>query len=678
MSEELALAKDIAIIMAVAGAAVIIFRRLGQPTVLGYILAGVLVGPFTLPQPPVENVTLIRHLADLGLVLLLFGVGLEFGWRNVRRVGLGVLLIGAVEMLIMISLGYELGRLLGWTGLESIFLGSAMAISSSAILIKVLSDSDRLDSKVGRLIIGILVVEDFVAVALLAILSGVATTESASPADVGWLVAKLAVFAAASLTIGAMAVPRLMDFVAKLRSPEAMVLTALALCFCMALVGDTLGVSGAAGAFLIGAVIGDTKSARQVSVSLSPIRDMFGAIFFVSIGMLIEVRELHGSIVPALIIMSVVIVGKVVGGTLGSFASGQPLPTSFRVGMGMSQSGEFSLAMIRAGVDNGAIGTFVYQAFTAALAINALVYPFIFRSADRAAALIDRLSPSPVKRYLLNKAEAIQRFRTRLSVDPDFAAEVRRSAKSVLVNLSIVVIIVGIGTVGVEFAPRTASALGVPTAVAGSVMGVAVIILCIPPILAAWRSLQEISEIVTLRLARIPATTLTAPRPLRRLISESITIVVLLFLGLWSVPLLGRLLSLGSLAAPVPLIIIAALAAMSFRSMRRIHGELERAFTDTFLDEEAEGDGPALTSSEAAMLALGAASADRSPYAHRIETDAMVWEVVDSSQEHGRHVVTLAFRAEAEGPPGEERFYISPNGDLRGRQIVSWPRPDPK
>ncbi len=690
MSEEFALVKDLAIIMAVAGAAVIIFRRFRLPTVLGYILAGVAVGPFTFPHPPVENVAIIRLLADLGLVLLLFAVGLEFGWRNIRRVGLGVLLIGTVEMLIMISLGYQLGRLLGWTGLESIFLGSAMAISSSAILIKVLSDTGQLGSRVGRLIIGILVIEDFVAVVLLTLLSGVAATESTSAADIGWLVAKLAIFGAASLTIGTIVVPRLMGFVARLRSSEAMVITSLALCFCLALVGETLGVSAAAGAFLIGAVIGDTKDAEQVSGSLSPIRDMFGAIFFVSIGMLIEVRALPDNIVPALIIMAVFMVGKVVADTLGSFASGQSLPTSFRVGMGMSQSGEFSLAMIKSGVENGAIGTFVYQAFTAALAINTLVYPFVFRSADRAAALVDRYAPPTAKRYALDKAAAFQRFRTRLQVDPDFAAEIRRSARALLVNLSVIVIIIGVGTLGVEFAPQIASALGVPAAVAGSVVGVAVLALCFPPLVAGWRALQEISYRVTSRLARIPTTDLTAPRPLRRLIAESVTVVVLLFIGLWSIPLLGRLLALGSLAAPVPLLVIAAIVALGFRSLRRIHAELVRAFSGTFLQPEggeteavpgpAADAGPGVSRAEAEMRALAAASADRAPYASRMATEGMVWDVVDSTQERGYHIVTLEFRAEGVvgGDAGQEEFYIDLSGDVRLRQVVNWPRTRPR
>ena len=685
MSEEFALVKDLAIIMAVAGAAVIVFRRFKLPTVLGYILAGVAVGPFTFPLPPVENVAIIRLLADLGLVLLLFAVGLEFGWRNIRRVGLGVLIIGTVEMLVMISLGYQLGRMLGWTGLESIFLGSAMAISSSAILIKVLSDAGKLGTRVGRLIIGILVVEDFVAVVLLTLLSGVAATESTSAADIGWLVAKLAIFGAASLTIGAIAVPRLMRFVARLRSSEAMVITSLALCFSLALVGETLGMSAAAGAFLIGAVIGDTKDAEQVSGSLSPIRDMFGAIFFVSIGMLIEVRALPDNIVPALIIMAVFMVGKIVADTLGSFASGQSLPTSFRVGMGMSQTGEFSLAMIKSGVEQGAIGTFVYQAFTAALAINTLVYPFVFRAADRVAALVDRRTPAFVRRYVPEKDAVFQRFRVRMRLDPNFAAEVRRSSKALLVNLGIIIIIIGTGTLGVEFAPRIASALGVPTPVAGSVIGAAVLALCFPPLVSIWRTLREVTDLVASRLARVPGTDLTAPRPLRRLASESITLVLLLIIGLWSIPLLGRLLALGSLASPLPLLAIFAIVAFGFRSLRRIHSELVLAFSSTFLKtggaRQDAGTHPSveaassIAAADAETLALTAAGEDRSPYEPRLSTDDMAWKVIDSRQEGDHFVVDLEFRTAgaAEGEGGEERYYIDKEGDIMLREVVSWP-----
>jgi monovalent cation:H+ antiporter-2, CPA2 family len=223
-AEEFALVRDFAIIMAVAGGVVVLFRKLNQPPILGYLIAGLLIGPFTFPCPPITNRESIRLLADLGLVLLLFAVGLEFGWRRIRQVGLGVLFIGGLEMLIMISLGYWVGRLLGWMVQESIFLGAALSISSSAILVKVLQDMGRLASLSGRLIIGTLVVEDFAAVLLRTLLSEIATTGTAGWGDVGLLVAKLAVFAVASLALGALFVPWIIRFVSQFRSRETLLL----------------------------------------------------------------------------------------------------------------------------------------------------------------------------------------------------------------------------------------------------------------------------------------------------------------------------------------------------------------------------------------------------------------------------------------------------------------------
>ena len=268
-AEQLTLIRDFAIIMAVAGIAVVIFKRLRQPSILGYLVAGVLVGPFTFPSPPVTNIEIVRLLADLGLVLLLFAVGMEFGWRRIRQVGFGVLLIGTIEMLVMVSVGYHIGKLLGWTPLEAVYLGSAMAISSSAILIKVLRDSGKLTTRTGKLVVGLLVVEDFVAVILLTLLSGVATSGAADFGDVGPLVLKLVIFTVASVAVGAVFVPRLISYIHKFHSQETLVLAALALCFALALLGEELGLSAAAGAFLIGAVIGGIGSASGVTLGIA-------------------------------------------------------------------------------------------------------------------------------------------------------------------------------------------------------------------------------------------------------------------------------------------------------------------------------------------------------------------------------------------------------------------------
>lgn len=430
--EEFALVRDFAIIMAVAGVAVVVFRRLGQPPILGYLIAGLLIGPFTFPNTtPVTNVESIRLLADLGLVLLLFALGLEFGWRRIREVGLSVVFIGMLELLVMVALGYQTGRFLGWTPMESVFLGAALSISSSAILVKVLRDTGRLNSPAGRLIVGILVVEDFIAVILLTLLSGIATTGAGGIGDIGALVFKLAIFAIASLTLGALFVPRIIEFVAKLHSSETMLLASLALCFTLALIGQSLGISAAAGAFLIGAVVGDTKEAEQVGRILTPVRDMFGALFFVSIGMLINIFEIGEHIVPALIVFVVFLIGKVAADTVGTFVAGRAGRVPLEVGMGMPQIGEFSLAMIKVGVEQNAIGAFMYQVLAAVTALNSALYPYISKSAGRTGDMLARYSPDLLKRYVVNASLALQSFRGGVSFDTEFSRRARGSGISV-------------------------------------------------------------------------------------------------------------------------------------------------------------------------------------------------------------------------------------------------------
>ena len=215
--ESIGLIRDFAVTMAVAGIALVVFRAIHMPPVLGYLLAGVIVGPFTLSaidigpladiEGPVQNLQTIRLLAELGLVLLLFGIGLEIGWHRIRQVGFKVIVIGLVEMATMFAVGYELAHWLGWTQTERIFLGAALSISSSAILIKMLRDTGSLHGLRGQLIVGILLVEDFVAVILLTVLAGVATANATSLGDIGALAARLAIFAVAVLTIGALLAP---------------------------------------------------------------------------------------------------------------------------------------------------------------------------------------------------------------------------------------------------------------------------------------------------------------------------------------------------------------------------------------------------------------------------------------------------------------------------------------
>ena len=419
--ESVGLLRDFAVTMAVAGIALVLFRSIHMPPVLGYLLAGVIVGPFTFAaisfgpledfQGPVQNLDTIRVLADLGLVLLLFGIGLEIGWQRIRQLGFRVIVIGLVEMATMFALGFELAHWLGWSPVERIFLGAALSISSSAILIKMLRDAGSLFEIRGQLIVGILLVEDFVAVILLTILAGIASTGGASLADIGTLAIRLTVFAVAVLTIGALLAPRLMNYIARFESEEMVLISSLTLCFGLALAAHQLGLSAAAGAFLIGMILGDTEHHEQISRLMNPLRDMFAALFFVSLGMLMDVFTIGDYLLPALVISLVFMTGKVLADTIGTLLAGHDGRTALEVGTGMPQLGEFSLAMAKTGVEHGTVGSYFSPALTGSYRLYRAALPLHFQVAPCFSQLYrtgrTKLAPA-VQRHCVPLADAFK------------------------------------------------------------------------------------------------------------------------------------------------------------------------------------------------------------------------------------------------------------------------------
>ncbi len=594
MHSEANLLQDFAIIMAVAGAAVLIMRQLRQPSILGYILAGLLVGPFTFDNPIVADVDTIRRLADVGLVLLLFGLGLEFGWERIRQVGAKVLFIGAIEITFLIALGFQIGIALGWSDTEAIFLGAAISISSSAVLIKMLGDSNELLSTRGRLIVGILVVEDFAAVILLSILSGVATGGTANTGEIGLIAGKLALFTGAALVAGALVVPRLMDFIASRRSSETLLVTALALAFGLALVADLLGISAAAGAFLIGAVLGDTKHAHAISERMRPVRDMFGALFFVSVGMLVDIHQVGEFIGPALIVAAVFILGKVIANTIGVFVTGTNGTESLRVGMGMPQSGEFSLAMVKVGADHGVIGSFLYPVIAVVTAITSVLYPILYRSSEGVSGFLKRWSPRVLKAYVDSLGEWLAALQKSFEFNSPSAKEIQRSGKIMLVNLSLMAILIGVGTLVLRFAHNTGDFAGATESVVGLAISAAVLALSVPSGLIIWRESQRLADLLTASAFR-PRTADShrwRTEEVRLLLRDSILALSAIALGIWAVPLLSQLLALGDFSVPIPIIFLAGIAFVLGRSVFKLHsaleGTLERTILGATVNEEAD------------------------------------------------------------------------------------------
>ena len=392
--------QDLAIVMIVAGLVTIVFHRLKQPVVLGYILAGVIIGPHTPPLPLIANDETIQTLSELGIIFLMFSLGLEFSLRKLKEVGATAFIGATMAILVMLCAGYSLGQAFGWSSIDSIFLGAILSISSTTIVVKALAELGLTKKPFAQLIFGVLIVEDILAIVMIALLSGFATTGSFAVADVGITVIKLGSFLGILLVAGLILVPRLLNYVARFKSNEMLLITVLGLCFGVSLLAVRLGYSVALGAFLIGAVIAEARQIARIEMLLEPLRDMFSAVFFVSIGLLIDPVLLVRYAGPILAITAVVVVGQVFSCSLGVFLAGHDRQTSLRVGMGLAQIGEFSFIIATLGMSLKVTSGFLYPIAVAVSALTTLTTPYLIKNSDSVIEWFDRAAPLPVKRWL--------------------------------------------------------------------------------------------------------------------------------------------------------------------------------------------------------------------------------------------------------------------------------------
>ena len=392
--------QDLAIVMIVAGLVTIVFHRLKQPVVLGYILAGVIIGPHTPPLPLIANDETIQTLSELGIIFLMFSLGLEFSLRKLKQVGATAFIGATLAILVMLCAGYSLGQAFGWSSIDSIFLGAILSISSTTIVIKALAELGLNKKPFAQLIFGVLIVEDILAIVMIALLSGFATTGSFAFADIGITVLQLGSFLGILLVAGLILVPRLLNYVARFKSNEMLLITVLGLCFGVSLLAVRLEYSVALGAFLIGAVIAEARQIARIEMLLEPLRDMFSAVFFVSIGLLIDPVLLGRYAGPILAITAVVIVGQVLSCSLGVFLAGHDRQTSLRVGMGLAQIGEFSFIIAALGMSLKVTSGFLYPIAVAVSALTTLTTPYLIKNSDSVIEWFDRAAPLPLKRWL--------------------------------------------------------------------------------------------------------------------------------------------------------------------------------------------------------------------------------------------------------------------------------------
>ncbi len=388
---------DVALMIGIAALLAIIFQRLGLPIVLGYLSAGLLVGPH-LPTGFTVDPGLAHPLSDAGVILLMFSLGLEFSLRRLIRIAPSGGLVALIECSLVAWLGYFCGRLLGWSTTESIFAGALCAISSTTIIAKTFAEKN-IHGRLSEIVFSVLVAEDLIAILLLAVLTAVTGGGSVSAGFLGRTTLRLGGFLAVMLAGGMLAVPRLVRLVARLGRAEILVMTCLGLAFGFAFLAQQAGYSVAFGAFLAGALVAESGEARVAERLVRPIRDIFAGVFFVSIGMLIDPGAIRDHAGAVAVLTAVVVTGKVLGVSLGSFVAGHGVRLSIQSGMSLAQIGELSFVIAGLGATSGALRSFLFPVAIAVSAITTLLTPTLIRRSAGVAAYVDRRLPHAVQTY---------------------------------------------------------------------------------------------------------------------------------------------------------------------------------------------------------------------------------------------------------------------------------------
>lgn len=577
--------QDLAVVMCVAAVATILFRQFKQPVVLGYILAGVVIGPHTPPFELIHGEETIKTLAELGVIFLMFSLGLEFSLRKLQKVGAAAFIAAALEILIMMLAGYELGRVFGWSKMDSVFLGAILAISSTTIIIKALEGLGKTKEPFAGLIFGILIVEDILAILMIVLLTGFAMTGEINPGQIGMTILGLGSFLGILLVGGLIIVPRFLNYVAKFKSDEMLLITVVGLCFGVSLLTVHLGYSVALGAFLIGAIIAEARQIVKIETLMQPVRDLFSAVFFVSIGLLIDPALIVKYAGPILAITAVVVIGKVFSCSLGCFVSGNDRRTSVKVGMSLSQIGEFSFIIaglgltLKTATGDSVTSDFLYPIAVAVSAITTLLTPYLIRSSDTVVHWFDRVAPKP----LLQSMDAYTQWVGSLAQRG--GAHLERKILSKLgmqigVNL---LLITGIFISAVFL--RTKAIAAFPAFPGGddgvkALMWLAALLVSFPLLIAVWRKM-EVGAMVISEMSVNTSAAGAKAAAIQSMISHVITAVGTGILVLILLLLSSALLPSRNMLLLVLLIVIVA-GYFLFRSSVKLYAGAQFALHDTF------------------------------------------------------------------------------------------------
>ncbi|RDB61747.1 sodium:proton exchanger [Gordonibacter sp. 28C] len=399
---------DLALILAVAAVVTIACRRLKLPLVVGYVLAGFLVGPAIAWVPTVVDTASITTWSDIGVIFLMFGLGLEFSVLKLTTVGRPAVVTAATEMSLMIALGLLVGTLLGWPFVMSLFLGGMLAISSSSIIVKTFTDLGIKGQGFTELVFGVLVIEDIAAVFLLAVLSTAGAGAGAEAADVVLKIGRMALYLIVWFALSVIVVPSALKRIRDAVNDEILLVASIALCFGMAALAVGIGFSSALGAFLAGSILAGTVQAPRIAALFKPLKDLFGAVFFVSVGMLVAPQAVIDNLGTVALLAVVTVVGRSFFCCLGALLSGQSLRTAVKAGLSLAQIGEFSFIIAALGTSLGVTAGFLYPVIVTVSVVTSLASPLLVRNSERAYLLLVRLLPASALAFLERREEAAE------------------------------------------------------------------------------------------------------------------------------------------------------------------------------------------------------------------------------------------------------------------------------
>jgi len=390
---------DLAIIMILAAIVTLAFFKIRQPLIIGYLFAGMLIGPLSplwawlLPEGGpggpegigiLSDISALNLFAEIGVILLLFVIGIEFPYAKIRSIGKVSIGIGTIGLFATLGAVFYTANLLGLNFMDSLFIAAALSISSTAIIVKIFEELGRIKKESSILVLGILIVEDVIAVILISSLQSIALVGTVSIGGVAVVVAVAAGLIIGTFTIGTKVIPPLIDRVASAENKEILLLSVLGVCFGYALLANIVGLSVAIGAFLAGVLVAESKSAEVSKILSSPIKDMFVAIFFVSVGALMDIGQLQDFIFIAIALIAVAIGMKFGGNMLGNMLFRQPGKKSLRAAFALAAPrGEFSIVIIKAGVDLGVVSSFLFPLIGVITIITSFITPFLFRVGDK-------------------------------------------------------------------------------------------------------------------------------------------------------------------------------------------------------------------------------------------------------------------------------------------------------